>query len=377
MTRAERFVRRVAALASKEATHIRRDVRMLYMALGMPVLLLVLFGYGVSFDVDHVPLLVVDHDQTAASRELAQRFVASDDFRLAGRVESEEEVAAWFRRFDAAMALVIPAGYSRGLGRGETIPVQLLVDGSDSSTTGTAMAMAEAIGRAANLRAAATAGRALAPPLTVTTWTRFNPQGRSALFLVPGLVAYILAIVAVMLTALTVAREWERGSMEQLFATPVGRLDIIVGKLLPYLVIGSLQVLMVLALGAWMFDVPARGNLLVLAAAALLFMLGMLGQGLLISVVTKNQMVATQAATLSSMLPSMLLSGFLFPVENMPVPLQWVSAIVPARYFIEVLRGVLLKGTSWAVHGFDLGMLAAFAVVMVALSTAKFERRIA
>ncbi len=377
MTRAERFVRRVAALASKEATHIRRDPRMLYMALAMPVLLLVLFGYGVSFDVDRVPLLAVDHDRTAASRELAQRFVATDDFRLAGEVEDEEQVGAAFRRFEAAMAIVVPAGYSRALARGETTPVQLIVDGSDPSTTGTALAMGEAMGRAANLRAAASIGRSMDPPLTVRTWTRYNPEARSALFLVPGLIAYILALVAVMLTALTVAREWERGSMEQLFATPVGRLDIIVGKLLPYLVLGSLQVLMVLALGAWMFDVPARGNLLVLATASLLFLVGMLGQGLLISVVTKNQMVATQAATLSSMLPSMLLSGFLFPVENMPVPLQWASNVVPARYFIEVLRGVLLKGTSWSVHGGDLLALAAFALLMIAMSTARFERRIA
>ena len=173
---------------------------------------------------------------------------------------------------------------------------------------------------------------AQATPLGASIWTRFNPEGRSALFLVPGLIAYILAIVAVLLTSLTVAREWERGSMEQLFATPVGRLEIILGKLLPYLCIGLVAVLMVLTVGAWVFDVPVCGDLTVLAIGSFLFLIGMLGLGLLISVLARNQLVATQAAFLSSMLPTLLLSNFIFPVENMPTILQWLSRIIPARY---------------------------------------------
>ncbi len=377
MTGAERFVRRVAALASKETTHIRRDGWMLYMALGMPVLLLLIFGYGVSFDVDRVPLLVVDEDDSPESRDLVRRFVASDDFRLAGTAATAEDAEAQFRRFRAAAALVVPPGYARALGRGERSDVDLLIDGADPSTTGTVLAMGESMGRAVNMKLADPTGAGRAPPLQVGVWTRFNPQARSALFLVPGLIAYILALVAVMLTALTIAREWERGSMEQLFATPVGRLDIIVGKLLPYLALGGLQVLLVLALGAWLFDVPLRGNVLVLALASLLFMIDMLGQGLLVSVVARNQRVATQAATLSSMLPSLLLSGFLFPIANMPRVLQIISNVVPARYFITILRGVLLKGTSWEQHWADLLALLAFALVMIAVSTARFQRRIA
>jgi ABC-2 type transport system permease protein len=194
---------------------------------------------------------------------------------------------------------------------------------------------------------------------------------------VPGLTAYVLAIVAVLLTSLTVAREWERGSMQQLFATPVSRLEIIVGKLLPYLALGIIAVLLVLASGAWVFDVPLRGDPMVLAVTSLLFLLGMLGQGLLISVITQNQMVATQVATMSSMLPSMLLSGFVFPIENMPLPLQAISHVVPARYFVDALRGVLLRGNGFPELWDDVLALAVFAVLVLVIATKRFRRVVA
>ncbi|NPC86824.1 ABC transporter permease, partial [Pyxidicoccus fallax] len=215
-----------------------------------------------------------------------------------------------------------------------------------------------------------------APPLEVRVRTLFNPNGRSALFLVPGLAAYLLAIVAVLITALTVAREWERGSMEQLFATPVGRLEIVVGKLLPYLGIGLLQVLLVLTVGAWLFDVPVRGSLVALGLGALLFLVGMLGQGLLISVITRNQVVATQVATMSSMLPSMLLSGFIFPIENLPPPLRVISLLIPARHFVTTLRGVLLRGNGLDVLWPQLVALTLFAALMLTLATRRFQRRL-
>jgi ABC-2 type transport system permease protein len=194
---------------------------------------------------------------------------------------------------------------------------------------------------------------------------------------VPGIAAYVLAIVAVLLTALTVAREWERGSMAQLFATPVGRLEIVLGKLLPYLVLGMLAVLLVLAVGGYVFDVPFRGSAPTLMLFSLLFLVGMLGQGLLISVVTQNQMVATQVATMSSMLPSMLLSGFVFPIENMPAPLQVLSRVVPARYFVAALRGVLLRGNGLGELWSEALMLCAFGALMLTLATARFKRTIA
>ena len=376
-----RFFVRVGALAAKETIHIRRDIRTLYMALGLPVVLLLLFGFAVSFDIDALPIAVLDRDGTLTSRALRDTFVASDDFRLVRVVRDPDEVESLFRRGEVLAVLVIPSGFERDLGRNETVRVQLLMDGSDANTTNIARGKAEALAQAVSLELRQGAGGAMdlgmVAPLVLRSWTRFNPEGRSALYIVPGLIAVILAIVAVVLTALTVAREWERGSMEQLFATPVGRLEIVLGKLLPYMVLGCIAVLLVITVGAWVFEVPIRGSIPMLALVSLLFIVGMLGLGLVISVVTRNQMVATQIASLSSMLPTMLLSNFIFPVDNMPLILQWISHILPATYFIESLRGILLRGNGFAELWPETLALTVFAVLMIVISTARFKRRLA
>jgi ABC-2 type transport system permease protein len=370
---AGRTLGRILAMAGKEVLHIRRDVRTLYLALAMPVLLLVLFGFGISFDVDHLELAVVDQDRTAVSRELVRHVTASEEFVLAWEGTSPEQALGELRRGRAVAVLVLPRGFSEDVSRGAA-QVQLLMDGADGNTATQALAKAQALVDTAGRRLA---GATLpAPPLEVRVRTLFNPNGRSALFLVPGLAAYLLAIVAVLITALTVAREWERGSMEQLFATPVGRLEIVVGKLLPYLGIGLLQVLLVLTVGAWVFDVPVRGSLVALGLGALLFLVGMLGQGLLISVVTRNQVVATQVATMTSVLPSMLLSGFIFPIENLPLPLRLISRLVPARYFVSTLRGVLLRGNGLDVLWPQLVAMTLFAALMLTVATRRFQRRL-
>ncbi len=368
-----RSVRRVYAIAVKEATHIRRDARVLYLAIGMPVLLILLFGFGVSFDLHHVPVAIVDQDHTVTSREVAQDLVASQDLALVASPDNVSDAQDLIRQGRISAAFILPHGLDERISRGETVPVQMLVDGSDANSTNQVLAKADGIGRATSMKLAKIT---LTPPLSVRVWTRYNPTGESALFLVPGLVAYVLAMVAVLLTALSVAREWERGSMEQLFATPVSRLEIVLGKLIPYLLLGYIQVILVLAAGATVFGLPIRGLPLVMFTSGL-FLLGMLGQGLLISVVTRNQMVATQMGTFSSMLPSMLLSGFLFPVQNMPLPLRVLSNIVPARWFIAALRGILLKGNGIVDIWFDLFMLTLFAIAMIGMSTARFQRRVA
>jgi ABC-2 type transport system permease protein len=375
-----RFFLRVGALAGKEALHIRRDPLTLYIGLVLPLVMLLLFGFGISFDIDHIPLAVVDQDHSAEARALVERFTSAGEFELAGALSDADRASQAFGRREASAVLTVPAGYAAALARGQTAVVGLTLDGADAQASQQALIRADAMAQLATARVAASANAAVggaALPLSARTWTRFNPAGRSSLFIVPGVTAYILALVAVLLTSLAVAREWERGSMEQLFATPVGRAEIVVGKLLPYLVMGAIQVLLVLAAGAWVFGLPVRGSLPVLGLASLLFMLGMLGQGLLISVVTRNQMVATQASAMSSMLPSMLLSGFMFPIENMPAALQAVSHVVPARYYIHVLRGVLLKGNGLAELWPDLLLLLAFAALMVVASTARFQRKLA
>ncbi|MCP3103910.1 ABC transporter permease [Myxococcus sp. K15C18031901] len=366
---------RILAMAGKEVLHIRRDIRTLYLALAMPVLMLVLFGFGISFDVDHLELAVVDQDRTDLSRALVRQVTASGEFVAIEDGTSPEAALQQLRRGHAAGVLLLPHGFAEDVQRG-TAQVQLLVDGADGNTATQALAKAQALVEVASRQLLGAGAPVQAPPLEVRVRTLFNPDARSAMFLVPGLAAYLLAIVAVIITALTVAREWERGSMEQLFATPVGRLEIVVGKLLPYLGIGVLQVLLVLTVGAWVFDVPVRGSLVALGLGALLFLVGMLGQGLLISVVTRNQMVATQVATISSVLPSMLLSGFIFPIENLPLPLKVISTVIPARYFVSTLRGVLLRGNGLDVLWPQLLALALFAVFVLVLATRRFQRRL-
>jgi ABC-2 type transport system permease protein len=364
-------------MAAKETLHVRRDPRTVWLALGMPVLLLVLFGYGVSMDVERVPLAIVDEDRTRASRDLVAAFTAAGEFVPVASVAASE-VEGLFRRNEALAALVVRPGYAEDLARGSDATAQLLVDGGDAATAVRILGKADSIARAVSIELARdVVGAAPRPPIEARVWTRYNPTERSAIFLVPGLTAYLLAIGAVMLTALTVAAEWERGSMEQLFASPVGRLEIVVGKLLPYLALGFLQLLLVLAAGTTVFDVPVRGSVTLVFVAGAAFLVGMLGQGLLISVVTRNQLVATQAAVLSSMLPSVLLSGMIFPIENMPAPLRAISHVVPARYLVHALRGALLKGNGLAALWPDLVGLAAFAAVVVGLATVRFRRRVA
>lgn len=370
-----RSVQRMAAMAAKESAHIRRDPQTLAMAFAMPVGLLLLFGYGVTFDLERLPVTIIDHDHTTASRTVVRAFRASRDLVVAQEVDRVELGVAQLRSSSSVAVVVIPEGFSRNLARGESADLQLVVDGADASTATQTINKADAIASSAVAVSPTTSGSRVAR-LIADSWTLYNPSGRSALLLVPGLMALILAMLCVLLTALTVAREWERGSMEQLFTTPIRRGELILGKLLPYIFLGCLAVLLVLAVGAWAFDVPMRGSLAALAVAAFLFIVGMLAQGLFVSVATKNQTVATLIGTLTSMLPIQLLSGFVFPIANMPTPLQWLAQIMPATHFIAALRGILLRGNGFAEQKLHMLALAAFSLVMVLITSAKFRRRL-
>ena len=377
MNRVRRFLLRIRALSSKEILHISRDPRSLYLGLAMPVMLLVLMGGGVSFDVDRIPLAVVDLDRTTASRTMIRHFVADDTFRVAESVDGTDAAEALFRAGQATVALVIPDGMGRDLDRGKPVSVQLLVDGVDGNTANISLGKADVLMLGQALSIAGPESMKRAPRIAARTWTRFNPGGKSALFLVPGLCAYVLALGAVLLTALTIAREWERGSMEQLFATPVGRLEIILGKLLPYLAMGAVQFLTVLVAGTWAFGVPIRGSFVLLSLSAFVFLVAMLGQGLLISVIAKNQLVATQMAMMLTMLPTMMLSGFLLPIENMPLLIRALSEVLPARHMVTLLRGILLKGNGVVELWPDLLAMTLYAIAMIVFSTRRFQRRLA
>ena len=377
LRRLRRFLTRVLALAYKEWMHIVRDPRTLYFALGMPVVMLVIFGYAVSFDIDNVPTVVVDQDRTAQSRGLVQHLFTGTTFRDMGELDDPEQVEAAFRGNRARLGIVIPRGYARSIGRGEEARVQLMVDAADNMTATSILSFAGRFTVSENQRVAREVIGVSPELLEPRVRALFNPGMRSALFLVPGLIALIQAMMAVLLTALTVAREWERGTMEQLFATPVGRVEIVLGKLLPYFGVGMAQVLLVLAAGTWLFGVPIRGPVILVFGISALFLLATLGQGLLISVATKNQQVATQGAAVSSMLPSALLSGFVMPIDNMPTVLQYVTYAIPARYYVHALRAILLRNAPVSVIVPDAVALLIFATAMVVISTALFRRRLA
>lgn len=372
-----RMLWRTFAMAHKEVVHIGRDPQMLLFALGMPVVLIFLFGFAVSFDIERIPLVVVDQDRSAESRSLVNKFTASDTFRVVARRQDPKDVETLFRSYSAKAALVIPAGYGRKLRRGENAQAQLLLDGADNTTASIALGYATAVSLTESREQMERVVGDFQMPMEVRVRTFFNPGLKSAVFLVPGLMVVILVMVAVMLTSLTIAREYERGSMEQLFATPVSRVEVILGKLTPYFLIGLVQVLLVLALGVTFFDVPVRGSVLLLFGLSSLFLLAMLMQGLVISVVTRNQMVASQVAAISTFLPALLLSGFIFPVENMPLPLRVIANVMPAQYFVRSLRAVLLRGNGLEVIWPDLLAMTAFFLVMLIISVKRFKRYVA
>jgi len=368
------LLRRSLAVATKEVRHILRDPQSLAFALGMPVLLIFLFGFAVNFDIDRVPLVIVDQEQTAASRRLVESFSAAGPFAIVARRDDPAAIEPLFRTGVAKAALVLPPGFTRRGLRGEEAVAQLLIDGSDNTSAAVALGYASVVALAASQTSATALLGQVEVPLQARVRTFFNPGLRSAVFLVPGLMVLILVMVAVMLTSLTVAREYERGSMEQLFATPVGRVEVILGKLGPYFVLGLLQVLLVLTLGVVIFDVPVRGSLLLLFGTAALFLLGMLTQGLLISVVTRQQMLASQVAALSTFLPALLLSGFIFPVESMPRLLQALAACLPARYFVHALRAILLRGNGLAEIWVDLLAMGLFFAALFVAAVRRFRR---
>jgi ABC-2 type transport system permease protein len=367
---------RLLAIARKEVIQIRRDPRSLAMAFLVPAAMIVFFGYIISFDVKDIKIAVTDQDRTEASRELVQAFEAAGRFRVTARPERTSDIAPLLDRAAVRMALVIPPGFARDLAALRPAPVQALVDGADANTASIALNYAGAIVAAYSARAVLKID-ALRPPIEAQPRVWYNEALVSANMIVPGLVAVIMMIISAMLTALTVAREWERGTMEQLAATPVHPLEVIAGKLLPYLGIGLIDVSVAVAIGMLVFGVPFRGDAALLLVMAILFLFGSLGLGIFISAALKSQLLATQLAMLATYLPSVLLSGLMFEIAAMPLPLRIISTVVPARYFVVVLRGVFLKGIGLGILWPQGLAMVAYAVIGLSLAVRAFKKEIA
>lgn len=371
-------------MVRKEFLHVWRDPRTLYLAIGMPAVLTLLFGYAITMDIIHIPFGVLDQDHTARSRELVSRFGETRYFTLVAETQDEQEMRRLLEQGRAKLFLVIPPGYSRRLERGGPSPVQVLLDGSDSNQGVVALGYARAIAQTATrdlfLDAAKQAGLSgvaeRMPPLEPRMTALFNPELNSQIFVVPGLIAVIMMIMGTMLTALTVSREWERGTMEQLLVTPVSPLEIVVGKTAPYFVLGLVEMISVILIGMVFFRVPFRGNPLLVLLFSSLFLLTALGVGLLISITARSQQLATQLSFLVSMLPSMILSGFMFPVASMPRVIQVLTVVVPAKYFIIALRGILLKGNGLADLWAEGLALLLFAAIVTFLCARRFRTKL-
>jgi ABC-2 type transport system permease protein len=367
-------MRKALAVGRKELRQILRDRRTLMILLFIPVFFLLLFGYALNFDIRHIALAVEDRDHSAESRRLVSAFVNSGYFDLVASVTSEQEISDLMDRNRVRAAIVIPEGLGRDVRTGRPTEVAVLIDGDNANTAATIMGYAGTIISTESQQYLPKALAGYGPPLTLEPRVWYNPQLRSTLFLVPGLLAYIAMIVAVVSTALSVVREKERGTMEQVRMSPIGTLPFILGKSLPYFVLSMVSSLGILFASMLLFDLPVRGPWPVLILALSLFLLGALGMGLFISTVADTQQVAFQIALLSSFLPTMLLSGFVFPIASMPKALQIITLIVPARYFLVALRAVVLKGVGFDVVAGSLGALAVFAVAVLGLASIRLRR---
>jgi ABC-2 type transport system permease protein len=372
---------RLGAMARKEFIHVLRDARSLAMAIAMPVFLLLLYGYALTLDVDNVPMVVWDQSETPASREFISRFAGSRYFSVRGYVRNYREMVRAIDTGEVMTALTVPRQFAQLLDSGRPVAVQLILDGSDSNTATLALSYAQAVVETYTQEISLEEIRRLGEPgLHVPLDTRprvwYNADLESRNFIIPGLVAVIMMVVAALLTSLTVAREWERGTMEQLISTPVRGRELILGKLIPYLALGQVDVLLAVLLGQFLFRVPLRGSVLLLFALVMVFLVGTMSLGIVISVAAKNQLLANQMAMILTFAPSFLLSGFVFPISNMPRAVQIVTYLVPARFLITILRGIYLKGVGLEILAGEALLLTAFAVAMVALANALFKKKL-
>jgi len=374
-------IRRIKALTKKEFIQMSRDIRSLMGVLFIPLLMIFLFGYALSLDVDRIPTLVLDRDETPLSRDLIHRLTDSRYFDLAGYIDTERKIDGALARGDALMAIVIPEQFASRINQGNAVSVQVVFDGSDSNTATIAMGYLKAViagfDTGIQERRLRRAGLKMVDmPLEGRIRVWFNPELKSRNFIIPGLIGVIMMAICALMTALSVSREKETGTLEQLLSTPISSMELLVGKLLPYVAVGLVDLALVMGAGVLIFGVPFRGSYLILLIISLIFLTGTLSWGLFVSVISKSQLQASQIAVLSAFLPSFLLSGFIYPIENMPVALQVITFIVPARYFVEILKGLFLQGVGLSVLWPQVLALVIYAVLILNLARKKFSKRI-
>ncbi|MBW2038301.1 MAG: ABC transporter permease [Deltaproteobacteria bacterium] len=370
-------LRRSTALAYIETLLILRDKRSLGLAFLLPFLLLILFGSSLSYDVRNIPLAIWDQDRTPASRTLICAFRGSPYYRIIALRGGYPELIRDLDQGEALVAMVIPPDFGKRLDRGQEVQVQFILDGSDSTTAGISMGYIQGIMERYNLslqQEKALRWVEIPVDLAIRVW--FNPEMESRNFIVPGLIAVILMIIAALLTSLTLAREWETGTMETLLSLPLRPIEVVIGKMTPYFAMGMINISILLLASRFIFQIPIRGSIPLIYLFASVFTIGAMGLGIFISGVAKRQTLATQMAIITTYLPALLLSGFVFPIRNMPIPLQGISYLVPARYLIHALKGIFLKGIGLSILYPPLLLLLAFAIFVLWLAARQVPRQI-
>lgn len=372
-------LRRLLHLVRKELIELRADPRLFGIVIMAPIIQLVVLGYAATTDVKDIPLLVVDGDRSTASRQLIQRFDASSNFYIVDVVTGDGSAEQHLSHGTAWMALSIPAGFGDHLSAGRSETVQVIADGTDSNSTGVALGYARSVvaGFSAEKTADLRPGLPRIAPIDVDIRVWFNPRLESRDFMVPGIVALLLLVVTTNLSAMAIVREREVGTLEQLNVTPLARWELIVGKLLPYALIGMFDVILVTLVAVFWFEIPLRGSFPLLFGCSAIYLLSTLGLGLFVSTISQTQQQASMTATFFFLTPMIYLSGFTFPIENMPSWIQWVTYLIPLRYFLVIVRGIFLKGVGVAVLWPQIAALLACGLVLIALATLRSSKRLA
>jgi ABC-2 type transport system permease protein len=374
-------LKRIRAIAWKEFIQIKRDPRSLALALVIPVFLLLIFGYGLSLDIDKVRTVVWNQDDSQFSRDFLLNFKNSKYFKIIGNVDNYRDIEHKINKGDVLLALVIPKDFSRYIRSGQAAPLQLIADGSDANTATIAMNYVRSVVSQYNVKlmtnAMAQQGYRLPRVVDARTRIWFNMGLTSTWFIIPGVIAMIIMIIASLLTSLCIAREWERGTMEQLISTPVKGRELVFGKFIPYFSIGFFDLLVGLIMARFLFHVPFRGSYLLLFILSAFFLTGALSQGIIISVVARSQLMASQLASLTTMIPTVLLSGFVYPIFNMPKFIQLFTYLIPARYYMVILRDLFLKGVGIDVVWDEAAFLFAFGFIMLTLAVRRFKKKVA
>jgi ABC-2 type transport system permease protein len=372
---------RMLAMASKEIIQIKRDARSIAIVVAMPLVMMLAFGYGVSFDTKHIPVYIYDMEGSQQSQDFLKRFQSSQYFRVVRTVSNYKELVQAIDGGKCQIGIVVPADFSSKLKSGETVSVQALADGTDSNSASLGMSYSQAVVQSylqqVQLQWQQRQGLGKGHPvISVDSRTWFNESLESMATIVPGVVALVMAVVGTFLTSMTIAREWERGTMEQLISTPVTSMEIMLGKLTPYLIVGLFDTCVCAAMGVWWFGVAFRGYVWVFMLSSVLFLTVVLSMGYFFSVVAKSQLAASQISLIATFLPVFLLSGFMYPIDQMPAVIQVITHIVPARYYMAILRNVFLKGTSIMSMWSDFLGLGLFALVLAFVATQAFKKRL-